>query len=64
MDCEEQDWDFSFDLNVKSMYRTIRAVLPGMLSAGAGSIVNVASVASSIKGIANAARHGERSEGA
>ena len=52
MDCEEQDWDFSFDLNVKSMYRTIRAVLPGMLSAGAGSIVNVASVASSIKGIA------------
>jgi 2-keto-3-deoxy-L-fuconate dehydrogenase len=53
MDCEERDWDFSFDLNVKSMYRTIRAVLPGMLSAGAGSIVNVASVASSIKGVAN-----------
>ena len=52
MDCEEQDWDFSFDLNVKSMYRTIRAVLPGMLSTGAGSIVNVASVASSVKGVA------------
>lgn len=52
MECEEQDWDFAFDLNVKSMYRTIRAVLPGMLESGAGSIVNVASVASSIKGVA------------
>jgi 2-keto-3-deoxy-L-fuconate dehydrogenase len=51
LDCEEKDWDFSFDLNVKSMYRTIRAVLPGMLERGGGSIVNIASIASSVKGI-------------
>ena len=51
--CEEADWDFSFDLNVKSCYRTIRAVLPGMLREGGGSIINMASVASSIKGVPN-----------
>lgn len=51
LDCEESDWDFSFDLNVKSMYRTIRAALPGMLERGSGSIVNIASIASSVKGI-------------
>ena len=51
--CEEADWDFSFDLNVKSMYRTIRAFLPAMLEAGGGSIVNIASVASSIRGLPN-----------
>lgn len=49
--CEEADWDFSFDLNVKSCYRTIRAVLPGMLREGGGSIINMGSVASSIKGV-------------
>lgn len=49
----DEDWDFSFDLNVKSMHRTIRAFLPGMIARGGGSIVNVASVASSIKGFAN-----------
>jgi len=53
LDCEEKDWDFSFDLNVKSMYRTIRAFLPGMLAKGRGSIVNVASVASSLKAVPN-----------
>jgi len=53
MDCEERDWDFSFDLNVKSMYRTCRAFLPAMLEAGGGSIVNMASVASSVKGVPN-----------
>ncbi len=53
LDCSEADWDFSFDLNVKSMHRTIRAVLPGMLQAGRGSIVNVASGASSVRGIPN-----------
>lgn len=53
MDCEEQDWDFSFDLNVKSMYRTCRAFLPAMLETGGGSIVNMASVASSVKGVPN-----------
>jgi len=53
LDCAEKDWDFSFDLNVKSMYRMIRAFLPAMLEKGGGSIVNVASVASSVKGVAN-----------
>lgn len=53
MDCAEADWDFAFDLNVKSMYRTIRAFLPGMLERGRGSIVNMASVASSLKGVPN-----------
>jgi 2-keto-3-deoxy-L-fuconate dehydrogenase len=43
LDCPEADWDFSFDLNVKSMHRTIRAFLPGMLGKGRGSIVNIAS---------------------
>jgi 2-keto-3-deoxy-L-fuconate dehydrogenase len=49
LDCEEKDWDFSFDLNVKSMYRTCRAFLPAMLDAGKGSIINMSSAASSIK---------------
>jgi 2-keto-3-deoxy-L-fuconate dehydrogenase len=53
LDCEEQDYDFSMNLNVKSMYRTIRAFLPGMLDQGGGSIINVASVSSSIKGLPN-----------
>ena len=51
LECEESDWDFSFDLNVKSMYRIIRAFLPAMLEAGGGSIVNIASVAGSIRGL-------------
>src|SRR6202167_5640703 len=49
----DADWDFSFDLNVKSMHRTIRAFLPGMLEEGRGSIVNIASGASSVRGIPN-----------
>jgi 2-keto-3-deoxy-L-fuconate dehydrogenase len=49
----ESDWDFSFDLNVKSMHRTISALLPAMLKKGGGSIVNVASGASSVRGIPN-----------
>jgi 2-keto-3-deoxy-L-fuconate dehydrogenase len=53
LECAESDWDFSFDLNVKSMHRTIRAFLPGMLEKGRGSIVNIASGASSVRGIAN-----------
>jgi 2-keto-3-deoxy-L-fuconate dehydrogenase len=48
-----EDFDHAFDLNVKSMLRTIRAILPGMLRRGAGTIVNVASVASSVKGVVN-----------
>jgi 2-keto-3-deoxy-L-fuconate dehydrogenase len=51
LDCTEQDWDFSFDLNVKSMHRTIKAFLPGMLQKGAGSIVNISSAVSSIRGV-------------
>jgi 2-keto-3-deoxy-L-fuconate dehydrogenase len=53
LDCEEEDWDFSFDLNVKSMYRTIHAFLPAMLANGGGSIINMASVASSLKAVPN-----------
>jgi 2-keto-3-deoxy-L-fuconate dehydrogenase len=53
LDCDEVAWDFSFDLNVRSMYRLIRATLPGMLAKGGGSIVNVSSAASSIKGVPN-----------
>ena len=51
--CSEEDWDFAFTLNVRSMYRLIRALLPGMLAAGGGSIINMASAASSIKGVPN-----------
>ena len=53
LECSDADWDFSFDLNIKSMYRTIRAFLPGMLAEGKGSIVNIASGASSVRGIPN-----------
>ncbi|MDE2361872.1 MAG: SDR family oxidoreductase [Hyphomicrobiales bacterium] len=49
----DEDWDFSFDLNVKSMHRTIRAFLPGMIARGGGSIVNISSIASSVKGLPN-----------
>ena len=58
LDCGESDWDFSFDLNVKSMYFTIRAFLPAMIDAGGGSIINMSSVASSIKGIAHRCVYG------
>ena len=51
LDSSEADWDFAFDLNVKAMYRTIRAFLPAMVERGGGSIVNMASVASSIRGL-------------
>jgi 2-keto-3-deoxy-L-fuconate dehydrogenase len=53
LDCDERDYDFSMNLNVKSMYRVIRAFLPAMLGAGGGSIINLASVASSLKGLPN-----------
>lgn len=53
LDCTEEDWGFAFDLNVRSQYRTIKAFLPGMLGRGGGSIVNVASVAGSLKGAPN-----------
>jgi 2-keto-3-deoxy-L-fuconate dehydrogenase len=53
LDCAEKDWDFSFELNLKSMYRTIRAFLPAMLEAGRGSIINMSSAASTIRGAPN-----------
>ena len=53
LECTDTDWDFSFDLNVKSMHRTLRAFVPGMISNGGGSIINIASVASSVTGVPN-----------
>lgn len=53
LDCSEEDWAFAFDLNVRSQFRTIKAFMPGMLERGKGSIINVASVAGSIKGAPN-----------
>jgi 2-keto-3-deoxy-L-fuconate dehydrogenase len=51
LDCNEQDWAFSFDLNVGAMYRVIRVLLPGMIARGGGSIINMSSVASSVLGV-------------
>ena len=53
LDCSESDWDISFDLNAKSMHRTLRAFLPAMLKNGGGSIVNISSAVSSIRGVPN-----------
>jgi 2-keto-3-deoxy-L-fuconate dehydrogenase len=53
LDCTLKDWDFSFNLNVRSMYLVIQALLPRMLDNAGGSIINIASVAGSIKGIPN-----------
>jgi 2-keto-3-deoxy-L-fuconate dehydrogenase len=50
LDCTEEEWSFAFELNVRSQYRTIKAFVPGMLERGRGSIINMASVAGSIKG--------------
>jgi len=58
LECEPAAWAFSFDLNVTAMYRTIRAFLPGMLAKGGGSIVNMASAASSVKGVPNRFAYG------
>lgn len=58
LECSERDWDRSFDINVKSMYRVTRALLPGMLRRGGGSIINMASVASSIRGVPNRLAYG------
>ncbi|HYA07350.1 MAG TPA: SDR family oxidoreductase [Xanthobacteraceae bacterium] len=58
LDCTEQDWDFSFDLNVKSMHRMIKAFLPAMLAKKSGSIVNISSTVSSIRGVPNRYAYG------
>src|SRR6185369_2775283 len=53
LDCSNKDWDFSFNLNVRSMFWTTKAFLPGMLKQGRGSIINMSSIASSLKGLPN-----------
>src|ERR1700761_1050647 len=53
LEATEEDWDFAFNLNAKAMYHTIRAFLPGMLEKGGGSIINMSSAASSVKGVPN-----------
>ena len=58
LECSEKDWDISFDLNVKSMHRTIKAFLPAMLKNGGGSIINMSSGVSSIKGLPNRYAYG------
>ena len=58
LECSDQDWDVSFDLNVKSMHRTIKAFVPAMLAKGGGSIVNIASGAGSVRGIPNRYAYG------
>ena len=58
LECSEEDWDFSFDLNVKSMHRMYRAFVPAMLKHGGGSIINIASVASSLRGLPNRYAYG------
>ncbi len=58
LDCTPKDWEFSFNLNVRAMYVTIRAALPRMLEMGRGSIVNMASIAGSIKGLPNRFAYG------
>ena len=57
LECPVEDWDFSFELNVRSMFRVIQAYLPGMIAAGGGRIINMASVASSVKGIKSRAAY-------
>jgi 2-keto-3-deoxy-L-fuconate dehydrogenase len=56
--CSEDDWNFSFDLNVTSVHRTLRAFLPGMLANGGGSIINISSAVSSIRGVPNRYAYG------
>jgi 2-keto-3-deoxy-L-fuconate dehydrogenase len=58
LDCTEKDWDFSFDLNVKSMHRMIKAFLPAMLQKKSGAIVNISSAVSSIRGVPNRYAYG------
>lgn len=58
LDCDETEWARSFEINVTPMYRAIRAVLPGMAARGHGSIINVASVASSVSGVKDRAAYG------
>jgi 2-keto-3-deoxy-L-fuconate dehydrogenase len=58
LDCSDADWDRAFDLNAKAQFRLVRAVLPGMLAQGRGSIINMSSVASSVTGVPNRFAYG------
>ncbi|APX92928.1 NAD(P)-dependent oxidoreductase [Halomonas sp. 1513] len=58
LSCEASDWLRSFELNVTAMFRLTRALLPGMIEAGGGSVINMASVASSLKGVPNRCAYG------
>ena len=58
LDCAPEDWDFSVNLNLRGMYLMIRALLPGMIRHGGGSIINMSSVASSVKGAPNRCVYG------
>jgi NADP-dependent 3-hydroxy acid dehydrogenase YdfG len=58
LECDDKAWDLSFDINARAMFHTIRAVLPGMLERKKGTIVNIASAASSVKGVANRFAYG------
>lgn len=58
LECSEKDWDFSFDLNVKSMHRMIKTFMPAMLEKKSGSIVNISSAVSSIRGVPNRYAYG------
>ena len=53
LECDEKDWDFSFDVNIKSMYFMCKAIIPLMIKQNAGNIINMSSVASSMKGFPN-----------
>jgi len=58
LECDERDWEFAWQLNVTAMYRMVRAILPHMLEHGGGSIINMSSVASSVKGVPNRFAYG------
>ena len=53
LECEEKDWDFSFDVNIKAMYFMCKAIIPLMVKQNGGSIINISSIASSLKGLPN-----------
>ncbi|WP_093086515.1 SDR family oxidoreductase [Sphingobium sp. AP50] len=63
LECSQEDWDFALSLNMTAMYHTIRAFLPAMVEKGAGSIVNMSSIASSVKGIPNRFAYGASKAG-
>ena len=63
LECSQDEWDFALSLNMTAMYHSIRAFLPGMLDKGAGAIVNMSSIASSVKGIPNRFAYGASKAG-